>query len=40
MSAIPKAIEIDALSEPLARPNVYMAVLLALGLSHLFNDAT
>ena len=39
MSAIPKAIEIDALSEPLARPNVYMAVLLALGLSHLFNDA-
>ena len=39
MSAIPKSIEIDAPSEPLARPNPYMAVLLALGLSHLFNDA-
>jgi FSR family fosmidomycin resistance protein-like MFS transporter len=38
MSVASAKADMESLSAPVARPNVYMAVLLALGLSHLQND--
>jgi MFS transporter, FSR family, fosmidomycin resistance protein len=38
MSAIPAEADVGAVATPATKPNVYMAVLLALGLSHLMND--
>ncbi|MDQ0472884.1 MFS transporter [Labrys wisconsinensis] len=38
MSTLSADAEPDSRATPAARPNVYMAVLLALGLSHLLND--
>lgn len=38
MSVASAKAEIEARSSTFARPNVYMAVLLALGVSHLMND--
>lgn len=38
MSVVPAGAGAEAATEPDARPTVYMAVLLALGLSHLLND--
>lgn len=39
MTALSAKADRDAPARPVARPNVHMAVLLALGLSHLLNDA-
>ncbi len=39
MTALQVEVAVETVPTPVARPNVYMAVLLALGLSHLLNDA-
>ncbi len=39
MSVLPVEADVETIPTPVARPSVYMAVLLALGLSHLLNDA-